>query len=144
MKIQILSWGTTFTYMMTKLMITILYNIVYFCIGRTWWKMGSSQGSIGYGMMVAVLNSRARFLYILWVVTLTWHVVAFVWKIVILWACECERELVSMSLWVGWDFLSIFWWHGWNMPRIFFATLDIIFVKINFLDEKCYLLKKFA
>ncbi len=29
-------------------------------------------------------------------------------QIVILWTCECECQLVSMSMWTGWNFFSIF------------------------------------
>jgi hypothetical protein len=58
-----------------------------------------------------------------------------------------------MSLWTWWNFLSIFWWRGWNMLRMFFATLNKIFANvvkysitciwmdeqsINFLDEKIW------
>jgi hypothetical protein len=54
---------------MIKLMIVILYNIVYFYIGRTRWKVGKDLNNIRYGLMVAIPNSKAKFHYILWVVT---------------------------------------------------------------------------
>lgn len=40
MRILKLSWPTIFIYLMTILMIVILYNIVYAYIGRTWWRGG--------------------------------------------------------------------------------------------------------
>jgi hypothetical protein len=35
------------------------------------------------------------------------------------WGCECERELVSMSLWVGMNIFGIFQWWGQYFYNIF-------------------------
>jgi hypothetical protein len=29
---------------------------------------------------------------------------------------------MNMNLWAIWNFFNIFWWHGWNMLKIYFAT----------------------
>ncbi len=38
------------------------------------------------------------------------------------WTWTCEHEPVIS--------FNIFWWHGWNMPKILFPTLDKIFVDV--------------
>jgi hypothetical protein len=48
-----------------------LYNIVYSYIGRIQWMVGLGPNIIGFGLMKMPPNSKAKFFFTLWVVTLT-------------------------------------------------------------------------
>lgn len=75
---QIPSWNTIFMYWTTKVMIVLLYNTIYCCIGKTWWRMGGDQNNTRFGLMIIVFNSRAKCCYFLWTTTHNWPMDVFV------------------------------------------------------------------